>query len=211
MVKSTAVLLLGMWVLLLTGCGAAPEPTAYPTYTPYPEPTPYPTYTPYPEPTPYPTYTPYPEPISILENVDDLFCGYGFCIGHPPAAWLTDVEAPDVWSEYDSGVLTGISTAGSYMAIDWMRVRASQWSIEDEVLDIANLYEVQGDVRVEQMGARDVALVATYDVEDADMPYGYAAAWYCGDRGFRALIFQQRESRPELLMLEALDRFTCGR
>lgn len=220
--KPKFVLLLGVLALVVAGCGSAPEPTPYPTYTPYPEPTPYPThtpypeptpyptYTPYPDPTPYPTYTPYPEPAAVLEDVTDLFCGYNFCIGHPSSAWLTDLDAPDSWSEYENGVLTGINTTGSYMTIDWLQIGESEWSIEDEALDTANIYEAQGDVRIEQVGPFEVALVTTFDAEDEDLPYGIAAAWYCGDRGFRALLFNERESRPELLMLEALDRFTCG-
>lgn len=205
--RSLSIVLL-VSVLVLGGCGAAPEPTPYPTYTPYPEPTPYPTYTPYPEPTPYPTYTPFPEP--VLEDIRDLFCGYDFCIGHPSSAWLTDVDAPDEWSEYDIGLLTGINAAGSYMSIDWLQIDEEDWINEEEALDAANIYEAQGDVRIEQVGPLEVALVATFDAEDEELPYGIAAAWYCGDRGFRALIFNERESRPELLMLEALGRFTCG-
>jgi hypothetical protein len=205
--RSLSIVLL-VSVLVLGGCGAAPEPTPYPTYTPYPEPTSYPTYTPYPEPTPYPTYTPFPEP--VLEDIRDLFCGYDFCIGHPSSAWLTDVDAPDEWSEYDIGLLTGINAAGSYMSIDWLQIDEDEWNSEEEALDAANIYEAQGDVRIEQVGPLEVALVATFDAEDEDLPYGIAAAWYCGDRGFRALVFHERESRPELLMLEALGRFTCG-
>lgn len=205
--RSLSIVLL-VSVLVLGGCGAAPEPTPYPTYTPYPEPTSYPTYTPYPEPTPYPTYTPFPEP--VLEDIRDLFCGYDFCIGHPSSAWLTDVDAPDEWSEYDIGLLTGINAAGSYMSIDWLQIDEEDWINEEEALDAANIYEAQGDVRIEQVGPLEVALVATFDAEDEELPYGIAAAWYCGDRGFRALIFNERESRPELLMLEALGRFTCG-
>jgi hypothetical protein len=220
--KSMRVLLIGVLALAAAGCGAAPEPTPYPTYTPYPEPTPYPTHTPYPEPTPYPTYTPFPEPTPyptytpypelapVLEDIRDLFCGYDFCIGHPSSAWLTDVDAPDEWSEYDVGLLTGINATGSYMSLDWLQIDEDEWSIEDEALDAANIYEAQGDVRIEQVGPLEVALVATFDAEDEDLPYGIAAAWYCGDRGFRALVFHERESRPELLMLEALGRFSCG-
>ncbi len=218
--KLTVVLVLGLLVSAVAGCGAAPEATPYPTYTPYPEPTPYPTYTPfpeptpypthtpYPEPTPYPTYTPYPEPVTV--DLADLFCGYDFCIGHPSGAYLTDLDAPETWDEYDLGVLIGINTTGSWMAVDWERVGAGEWNIEDQALDAANsLGEAQGEVRIEQIGPFDVAIVASYDAEDEELPYGSAAAWYCGDRGFRASVFSKNESRPELLLLEALGRFTC--
>jgi hypothetical protein len=207
--KSTFLLLLGMVALALAGCGSMLRATPYPTYTPYPEPTPYPTYTPYPEPTPYPTYTPYPEPEPILEDVTDLFCGYDFCIGHPASTWLTDVEAPDVWSEYQGGVLVGSNGLGAYMDIDWQRIRASEWDSPEQALEVANIYQPQGEVRVEPIGSLDVALVAVVDVEDDDLPYGYVAAWYCGDRGFRATIFHEKESRPEILIFNALTRFVC--
>ncbi|MEI2688796.1 MAG: hypothetical protein V9H69_03420 [Anaerolineae bacterium] len=195
--KSLFLLLFGLVVLALVGCGAAPEPTAYPTYTPYPEPT------------PYPTYTPYPRPVAVLEDVTDLFCGYNFCIGHPSKAWLTDVEAPDTWSEYESGLLEGLNGVGAYMSIDWMRIRPSEWDSQEQALELANYYQPQGEVRIEPIGPLDVALIAVFDPEDDELPYGYAAAWTCNDRGFRSLIFHERESRPENLTLDALARFTC--
>lgn len=195
--KSTILMLLGMALLALAGCRAAPKPTAYPTYTPYPAPT------------PYPTYTPYPAP--IFDDVTDLFCGYDFCIGHPASAWLTDVGAPDEWSEYDIGLLTGLNASGAYMDLDWVQVDEDEWNNEAEALDAANIYEAQGDVRSEQIGAFQVALVDTFDAEDEGLPYGIAAAWYCGDRGFRALIFHKRESRPEALMIDAITRFICDK
>jgi hypothetical protein len=63
---------------------------------------------------------------------------------------------------------------------------------------------------VEQVGGFDVAIVASYDESDEDLPYGSAVAWYCGGRGFRASVFNQNQSLPEVLLLEAIERFTCG-
>ena len=221
--KSTIVPLLAVAVLLLAACGAAPEPTVYPTYTPYPEPTPYPTYTPHPEPTPYPTYTPhpeptpyptytpYPEPEAAMPDLTDLFCAYDFCIGHPAGAYLTDLDAPDTWNDYDFGVLIGVNTTGSWMAVDWERAGRSEWQVEEQALDAANsLGEAQGEVRMEQVGGFDVAVVASYDENDEELPYGSAAAWYCGGRGFRASVFNKTQALPEVLLLEAIGRFTCG-
>ncbi|MFZ2357751.1 MAG: hypothetical protein WA040_00260 [Anaerolineae bacterium] len=209
--KSTVVLLLTVAILALAACSAAPEATPYPTYTPYPEPTPYPTYTPYPAPTPYPTYTPYPEPEAAMSDLTDLFCAYDFCIGHPAGAYLTDLDAPDAWNDYDFGVLIGVNTTGSWMAVDWERAGRSEWQTEGQALDAANsLGEAQGEVRMEQVGAFDVAVVASYDEADEALSYGSAAAWYCGGRGFRAAVFNKTQALPELLLLEAIERFTCG-
>ena len=185
-------------VVTLVACGGAQA-------------TPYPTYTPYPQPTPYPTYTPYPEPVSALEDLDDLFCAYDFCMGHPSGAYLTDVEAPDTWNFYDIGTLTGINTAGTWIGVDWEQIGSSEWQLDEQALDLANsMGEAQGDVRSEQAGGFDLAVVSTFDAEDQDLPYGTVAAWYCGDRGFRAAVFTEKESLSEVLLLESIERFFCA-
>jgi len=146
-----------------------------------------------------------------MPDLTDLFCAYDFCIGHPAGAYLTDLDAPETWNDYDFGVLIGVNTTGSWMAVDWERSGRSAWQIEEQALDAANsLGEAQGEVRMEQVGAFDVAVVASYDEADEELPYGSAAAWYCGGRGFRASVFNETQSLPEVLLLEAIERFTCG-
>lgn len=227
MYKKTFIfaLWLSIAALFIVGCGSSPEPTAtlYPTYTPYPPPTPYPTYTPYPEPTPYPTFTPYPDPTpyptytpypgldALTSDLPYLFCEYEFCIGRPSEAYLTDTDAPDNWNEYENGVLIGINTAGSFMAIDWEKIAHLEWVLEEQAIDVANsLGEVQGEVVIEQIGPFDIALAASLDNTSETLPYGFVAAWYCGDRGFRAAVFNKSEALPEKLLREALKLFTCN-
>lgn len=97
------------------------------------------------------------------------------------------------------------------MAVDWERAGRSEWQIEEQALDAANsLGEAQGEVRMEQVGGFDVAVVASYDENDEELPYGSAAAWYCDGRGFRASVFNKTQALPEVLLLEAIGRFTCG-
>ncbi|MER2598545.1 MAG: hypothetical protein ABTQ73_03420 [Caldilineales bacterium] len=191
-------------VFVLAACGGAQA-------TPYPEPTAYPTYTPYPEPTAYPTYTPYPEPVSAPDDLDDLFCSYDFCMGHPSGAYLTDLEAPDEWNFYDIGSLVGISTSGTWIGVDWEQISLSKWQLDEQVADLANsMGEAQGEVHAEQAGGFELAVVSIYDAEDPDLPYGTAAAWYCGDRGFRAAVFTKKQSPSEVLLLESIERFFCS-
>lgn len=187
-------ILFGVLAVMLAACGGAPKAQPAPTYTPYP------------------TYTPFPEQKPVITDIDDLYCDFGFCIGHPTGAYLTDVDAPDEWSEYESGVLIGVNTTGSWMGMDWEKVGKSEWQLEEQALDVANnLGEAQGDARIETVGNFDVALVSSFDSEDEDLPYGSNAAWHCGDRGFRASVFAKSESLPEVLLLEAIARFTCGK
>lgn len=209
--------------LLLGGCVAAsqPEPTVYPTYTPYPQPTPYPTYTPFPEPTAYPTYTPYPvptayptytpypEPTPPTPDLTYLFCEYEFCIGRPSAAYLTDMDAPESWNEYHNGVLVGINASGVFMAVDWKRTSRSGWNLEEEALDAANeLGQAQDDLMIEQIGPFEMALVSS--IGGDNLPYGFVAAWYCGDRGFRAAVFDKNQTLPEQLLRDAVALFVCN-
>lgn len=186
-------ILFGVLAVMLAACGGASKAQPAPTYTPYP------------------TYTPFPEQKPVITDIDDLYCDFSFCIGHPAGAYLTDVDAPDEWSEYEIGVLIGVNASGSWMGLDWEKIGKSEWQLEEQALDIANsLGEAQGDVRMETVGNFDVALVSSVDDEDEDLPYGSNAAWHCGDRGFRASVFAKNESLPEVLLLEAIARFTCG-
>ena len=80
----------------------APNPTPYPTYTPYPTHTPAPTYTPYPTHTPAPTYTPYPTqtpashttytpyptpPLLPIPSDDELISDLIHCLEETPWLW----------------------------------------------------------------------------------------------------------------------------
>lgn len=189
---------------------AVPTYTPYATLTPYPMPTAYPTLTPYPTLLPLPTYTPPPTLEPQMPAITDLFCGYGFCIGHPPEAYLTDVDAPDVWSLYESGWLMGYD--GEFMAVQWERASTRTWDPEGEVRDlIGSDAEMTGNIVAEMIGDLDVTYaLATLTSTDTVRPYGVVAAWYCGDRGFSAYIMAERDGVALDLLREALERFSCG-
>lgn len=210
---SMIVLLLGITAALVAGCGSKPEPTATPapTYTPYPEPTPYPTYTPnptatpYPEPTPYPTYTPYPEPEPQLPDLTNLFCEYEFCIGHPTEAHLTDIQAPEEWNTYRNGVVMGVSATG-ILAVEWHIRTRTEWNLENEIDEMIDKDTPLADVTEEMMGQYSVA----YRPFQTTDKYGVAGAWYCGERGFKAMVLVDDEDEGLDMLRQAMEAFTCA-
>jgi len=199
-------------------CGfltASPEPTATPTDTPSPEPTAYPTYTPYPEPTAYPTFTPYPThtpyPSQILD-ISNLFCEYDFCIGHPATLYLTDpsgIDQVDEWNIYGFGILVGVNDI--LMILEWDASTEAEWDAKFEIEDmLADGEVIRGDVNEETVGDFMVTYVEYEHMDPSTMrPYGVAAAWFCGNRGFLLDISTQREGKAMDLAKQSIERFTC--
>jgi hypothetical protein len=184
-----------------------PTATAYPTLTPFPEPptaTPYPTLTSFPAPTPYPTLTPFP-----TQDLTNLFCSYGFCIGHPTEAYLVDLDAPDEWSSSRNGSVIGIED-DNVMGVFWQTRTESEWNSEEEVLDLIEDDEIQGEAIQETIGNTLVAFAAFNSLDpDTSRPYRLAAAWHCGNRGFTLLLFSKKDGIVLNLMRQSIDPFTC--
>lgn len=190
---------------------AIPTVTPYPTLTPYPpQPTatPYPTLTPFPPlptATPYPTLTPYATP-----DLTNLFCGYGFCIGHPQDAFLADVDAPDDWSSFEDGFLAGIE-GDILIGVYWELSTEARWDTEAEVLShIDETDEIQGEVVQETMGNSRITYVLFNSLaQDTSRPYRLAATWYCDGRGFTAFFFSKVDGIVLEHMRQSLTAFTC--
>jgi hypothetical protein len=161
--------------------------------------------------TPNPTYTPFPTPEPYIPDLTDLFCGYGFCVGHPRHAYLTDVEAPDKWSSEDRGYIWGVDDDGSIMIqVDWKEMNQSSWMPEDEIDTTLQDTTSRSEYDTGTFGKVEATYV-DYAMDPSNFrPYGISAAWYCGVRAFRMIISAKREGIAYNLMQQALTQFNCG-
>lgn len=162
----------------------------------------FPTYTPYPTPTPYLT----PTPVSL----DGLFCGYGFCIGHPAYVFPFDLNAADkrVSSDYTGGKLVGY-TSDLLLLVVWQAGASDSQYILDLVAQAAG-GELTGSLDARLVGPYNVLYRPVQPPPDSTLPYGGAAAWGCGERGFGWLVYTAQDGVAPRLLDEALSRFTCG-
>ncbi len=158
-------------------------------------------------PTAYPTYTPRPAP-----SLTNLFCEYGFCLGHPSETYFFDalmVKDTHTASNYAYGVLmtyqpnlfievTWRLKAGEANPYDMLAVTAG-----DDVIDLNALDVFQsGNIIIT---TAPILKTASPNV----LPYGLAAAWECGDREFGWKAYTAAESQASGLLQETLSRFSC--
>ncbi len=196
-------------LLLLTGCGSqapslspsdqiriAVEETvaAIPTYTPYP----------------IPTLAPKPTPISLA----GIFCEYQFCIGHPNDMAFYDVKAqenPADRSTVAQGILATLNTS-LFIQVIWQDAPG----VTDPQFMFDPILQSSGDTRngsVEQISAGNikafyVPITPTASVAST-LPYGGAAAWICGGRGFAWKAYTAQTDLAKTLLQAALQRFSC--
>ncbi|GAB4503643.1 MAG: hypothetical protein Fur0043_06350 [Anaerolineales bacterium] len=161
-----------------------------------------PTCTPDPIPTPYPTPTPMP--------LDGLFCGYGFCIGHPATIFPFDLNAADkrVSSDYTGGKLVGY-TSDLLLLVVWQTGASDSQYILELVAQAAG-GGLTGSLDARLLGPYNVLYQPVQPPPDSTLPYGGAAAWECGKRGFGWLVYTAQDGIAPGLLDEALSRFTCG-
>ena len=184
---------------------AIPTTTPYTTQTAQPSATPYPTLTPLPSATPYPTSTSFPTP-----DLANLFCEYGFCIGHPADAYLVDVDAPEDWSTFSEGSVFGIE-GDTVIGVFWETKTEEAWDIESEVLDLIDEdEEIQGELVQETIGNIFVAYAIFHSQDPSvNRPYRLGASWHCGNRGFVLIFLSNRDDVVFDFMQSSLEKFSC--
>ncbi len=164
-----------------------------------------------PLPTQAPTPTPYPTPTAV--SLAGLFCEYKFCIGHPADVAFYDhlasqnVAAP---SRYDNGFLYAYKIPDLILALIWLQAPGTN----DPKFLLDTILDDQADVPA---GSLDVKLIRDMNVvytsiatSIAEVPFGGAGAWTCGDRVFAWKAYTQQADTAAALFSEAMARFTCG-
>lgn len=162
--------------------------------------------------TPVPTSPPFPTPTPM--SLDGLFCEYHFCIGHPVGMAFFDHLAsqnPLTPSEYKNGFIIAYQIPGMVINMIWLQApgTADPQFLLDTILDD------QADTRT---GNLDVQLIRGMNViytpitttVSAELPFGGAAAWTCGDRVFAWKVYSPTAEIARPMFDEALARFTCG-
>ena len=199
--------LLALFVLL-AGCGlkATPDPNVQiqiavaSTLAAIPSVTPAPTNRPYPTPTPF--------------NLTNLFCEYGFCIGHPNYMSFMDKKAidnPQLPSSYENGELTAYNMNPILLIyLIWLHAPGtsdSQFLLDTIISD--NLDAQTGNLKVQLVGNLNVLYTSIVSTISPDLPFGGAASWVCGDRVFAWKVYTPQDGTAETLLQEALARFRC--
>ncbi len=158
--------------------------------------------------TPYPAPTPYPTPTAM--SLDGLFCGYGFCIGHPDYLYPFDLNAANtrVPSDYASGKLVGY-TSDLLLLVVW-QADASDLQYMLGVVAQASGGALTGTMDIRLVGPYNVFYQPVQPPPDSTLSYGGAAAWGCGERAFAWLVYTAQDATAPGLLDSALSRFTCG-
>lgn len=202
------IVLLAFTAVLYAGCGRqAPVPQAVIQYAVHETMQALTTSTPQPFPSPNPSVTAVP--------LQGIFCEYEFCIGHPKGLALFDVVAkqnpssPEV-SQYEAGKL---ATYGSTIFIQLVWKTAPANSEPEHLLDL--VIDDSVDMRSGQPEALTVtsssASIVPLETNATELlPYGVAAAWVCGGRGFVWKAYSNQAKFPRQLMVEALQVFRCA-
>lgn len=164
-----------------------------------------PTATQFPQPTPYPSPTPF--------ELTGLFCEYQFCIGHPAGMAFYDHLAslnPQTPSRYDNGFLVAYQIPAMVIHLIWLQApgTADPGFLLDTLLD-DELDTRNGKMDVKLVRGMNVIYTPITTAISADVPFGGAGAWTCGDRVFAWKAYTPNAETAGPLFEEALARFTC--
>lgn len=164
-----------------------------------------------PIPTQLPPPTPFPTPTAV--SLAGLYCEYKFCIGHSADVAFYDhlatqnIGAP---STYGNGFLYAYQIPSVVISLIWLQAPGTT----DPKFLLDTILDDQADVPT---GSLDVKLIRDMNVVDTpittsilEVPFGFAAAWTCGDRVFAWKAYTQQADTAAALFSDAMARFTCG-
>ncbi len=162
--------------------------------------------------TPVPTNRPYPTPTPF--NLTNLFCEYGFCIGHPPDMAFYDVVAKQnpgsaTSSTSENGILAAHNNS-LFIQVIWQHAPGAT----DPIFLMDLILEDGLDT---PLGAYNLRLIHDLNVLSSPinstasplLPFGAVAGWVCGDRVFAWKVYTPQDGTAETLLQEALARFRC--
>jgi hypothetical protein len=164
-----------------------------------------------PIPTQVPPPTPYPTPTAV--SLTGLFCEYQFCIGHPAdLAFYDHLATQDIGapSAYGNGFLYAYEIPSLVVSLIWLQAPGTT----DPKFLLDTILDDQADVpsgSLEVKLIRDMNVVYTpITTSIAEVPFGSAGAWVCGDRVFAWKAYTQQADIAATLFSDAMARFTCG-
>jgi len=155
---------------------------------------------------PLPTMAPPPTPVSI----ENIFCEYGFCIGHPQDLYMVDQGAtrqPPAAGTFSSGILFGYNPS-LFVEMAWT---VSGPSFDPQVTMRYILEEnetLQGNLEAKLIGKINLSYQNITTISGA-LPFGGIAAWQCGGRDFTWKVYTPQEGMPATLIQQAVEKFRC--
>ena len=164
-----------------------------------------PTGTQAPLPTPYPSPTPF--------ELDGIFCEYRFCIGHPAGMAFYDHLAaldPQNPSLYGNGFMVAYKVPTTVVNLIWLQApgTADPGFLLDTILDDETDSKT-GNLEVKLVRGMNVMYTPITTTISAEVPFGGAGAWTCGERVFAWKIYTSQAETASPLFEEALARFVC--
>ncbi len=143
-----------------------------------------------------------------------LFCEYEFCIGHPAGMAFFDVVAKEnslsaTASTFDSGDLAA-DNSSLFLEVKWQPAPGgSDGQFMLDVIMDPQLDKRSADVQPLLVRNLDVFFVPIASSASATLPYGGAAGWVCGSRGFAWKAYATQPDLAKSLLTDALQVFRC--
>jgi hypothetical protein len=113
-------------------------------------------------------------------------------------------------STYGNGFLYAYQIPSVVISLIWLQAPGTT----DPKFLLDTILDDQADVPT---GSLDVKLIRDMNVVDTpittsilEVPFGFAAAWTCGDRVFAWKAYTQQADTAAALFSDAMARFTCG-
>ncbi len=162
-------------------------------------------------PTLTPVHTPTPDPTPTPPSLENLFCSYRFCIGHPQDAYLIDQGArrnPPIPSTYDYGILFSYSNS---------LFLQMAWTLSGPSFDPQGAMRLIMDETEQFQGELETILTPTLNIfyipitvsSQSALSFGGMAAWQCGGRDFVWKVYTPQDGMAPELLKEAVSRFRC--
>jgi hypothetical protein len=160
-------------------------------------------------PAPIPTVRSFPSPTAF--SLENTFCEYGFCVGHPQEIFLIDQGAtrnPPAPSAYSFGILFSYSQ-NLFIQVAW-RLSGPSFDPQGAMqIVMVGTEQFQGSTETKLVGSLNVFYNPITVSGQSLLPYGGIATWQCGGRDFIWKVYTPQDGMAPGLLAQALEKFRC--